>query len=118
MQAVKSIEPPVILIMGGTDKNIDFSPLLEIASVPRALVLLAGSGTEKIRSLLDREGVAYEGPFGDLASAVDTALSAAGGGEEKAAVLFSPGCTSFGMFRNEFERGAMFKQTVLEATSG
>ena len=118
VQAVKSVEPPVILIMGGTDKNIDFSPLLEIASVPRALILLAGSGTEKIRSLLDREGVAYEGPFGDLASAVDTALSAAGGGAEKAAVLFSPGCTSFGMFRNEFERGAMFKQTVLEAASG
>jgi UDP-N-acetylmuramoylalanine--D-glutamate ligase len=118
VQAVKSIEQPVVLIMGGTDKNIDFSPLAEVARAPRAIVLLAGSGTEKIRSLLDSEGIAYKGPFGDLARAVDTAITAAGGGQEPAAVLFSPGCTSFGMFRNEFDRGAKFKQTVLEATSG
>lgn len=118
VQAIKSVEPPVVLIMGGSDKNMDFSPFAEVARAPRALVLLAGSGTEKIRSLLDKEGVAYKGPFGDLASAVDTAITAAGGGEEPAAVLFSPGCTSFGMFRNEFDRGARFKQTVLEATSG
>lgn len=117
VQAIKSVEPPVVLIMGGSDKNMDFSPFAEVARAPRALVLLAGSGTEKIRSLLDKEGVAYKGPFGDLASAVDTAITAAGGGEEPAAVLFSPGCTSFGMFRNEFDRGARFKQTVLEATS-
>jgi UDP-N-acetylmuramoylalanine--D-glutamate ligase len=118
VQAIKSVEPPVVLIMGGTDKNMDFSPFAEVARAPRALVLLAGSGTEKLRSLLEKEGVAYKGPFGDLASAVDTAITAAGGGEEPAAVLFSPGCTSFGMFRNEFDRGARFKQTVLEATSG
>lgn len=117
VQAVKSLESPMVLIMGGTDKNIDFSPIGEVARIPRALVLLAGSGTEKIRALLDREGIAYEGPFGELASAVDTAITAAGGGKENASVLFSPGCTSFGMFRNEFDRGARFKQTVLEATA-
>ena len=117
VQAVKSLEPPVVLILGGTDKNIDFSPLEEVAGVPRALVLLAGTGTEKIRALLDEQGVAYQGPFGDLPSAVDAAILAAGRGNEKAAVLFSPGCTSFGMFRNEFDRGARFKETVLEATS-
>jgi UDP-N-acetylmuramoylalanine--D-glutamate ligase len=118
VQAVKSVEPPVVLILGGTDKNIDFSPLEEVARVPRALVLLAGTGTEKIRALLDGEGVPYKGPFTELASAVDEAIAAAGRGQERAAVLFSPGCTSFGMFRNEFDRGSRFKQTVLEATSG
>ena len=117
VQAVKSVEPPVVLILGGTDKNIDFSPLAEVARAPRALVLLAGTGTEKIRALLDDEGVAYKGPFTDLAGAVDAAITAAGRGQENAAVLFSPGCTSFGMFRNEFDRGTRFKQTVREATA-
>jgi UDP-N-acetylmuramoylalanine--D-glutamate ligase len=117
VQAVNALEPPVVLILGGTDKNIDFSPLAEVARLPRALVLLAGSGTEKIRALLDEEGVAYQGPFGDLESAVDAAITAAGRGREEAAVLFSPGCTSFGMFRNEFDRGARFKRTVLEAVA-
>ena len=117
VQAVKSLEPPVVLIMGGTDKNIDFLPLAEVARIPRAVVLLAGTGTEKMRALLDDEGVAYQGPFGDLPSAVDAAITAAGRGREEAAVLFSPGCTSFGMFRNEFDRGTTFKRTVREATS-
>jgi len=118
VQAVKAVEPPVVLILGGTDKNIDFSPLAEVARVPRALVLLAGSGTDKIRTVLDSDGIHYEGPYEELAAAVDTAIALAGGGEEPAAVLFSPGCTSFGMFRNEFDRGAKFKQAVLTATSG
>ena len=118
VQAVRAVESPMVLIMGGTDKNIDFSPIAEVAQVPRALVLLAGSGTEKIRVLLEREGIAYKGPFGNIESAVDTAISVAGGGQESATVLFSPGCTSFGMFRNEFDRGAQFKRAVLEATAG
>ncbi len=117
VQAVKSVEPPVVLIMGGTDKNLDFSPFAEVARLPRAIVLLEGSATQKIRSLLDREGVACEGPFGDLPGAVDAAITLAGGGAEPGTVLFSPGCTSFGMFRNEFDRGARFKQVVLDKTS-
>lgn len=123
-RALQSLEPPIVLIMGGTDKNIDFSPLAEAARVPSAIILLAGSGTEKIRSLLDHEGVPYEGPFDQLATAVDAAITRAlgmgarGPGGPGAAVLFSPGCTSFGMFRNEFDRGRRFKETVVEATSG
>ena len=32
-------------------------------------------------------------------------------------VLFSPGCTSFGMFQNEFDRGRKFKEVVLSLTA-
>ncbi|HVP17719.1 MAG TPA: UDP-N-acetylmuramoyl-L-alanine--D-glutamate ligase, partial [Spirochaetia bacterium] len=102
VQAVLSIEGPTVLIMGGTDKNIDFSPLARAVRSPRAIVLLEGTATEKIRSVLDGEGVGYEGPFVDLAKAVEVSIARAGGGTKPAAVLFSPGCTSFGMFRNEF----------------
>jgi UDP-N-acetylmuramoylalanine--D-glutamate ligase len=116
VQAVKSIEGPCVLIMGGTDKKLDFSPLAEVARSPRAVILLQGSATEKIRSLLEREGVRFEGPFPDLAGAVEVAIARAFDGQP-GAVLFSPGCTSFGMFRNEFDRGTRFKQAVREATS-
>ena len=129
-QAVRSLTGPVVLIAGGTDKNIDFSPLAEVARAPCAILLLAGTGTEKIRALLEAQGVSYEGPFTDLAEAVRTAIaraiSAAAGGISDAAaaggisaagtghasVLFSPGCTSFGMFLNEFDRGRRFKDSV------
>jgi UDP-N-acetylmuramoylalanine--D-glutamate ligase len=111
-QAVLSLRGPVVLIAGGTDKNIDFSPLQEVAHVPAAIVLLAGTGTEKIRGLLDARGVPYEGPFTDLAEAVKATIARAAAAAGSASVLFSPGCTSFGMFLNEFDRGRRFKDTV------
>ncbi len=117
VQALRAVERPVVLIMGGTDKNIDFSPLAEVAGLPRAVILLEGSATGKIRSVLAAEGVSWEGPFTELAPAVEAAIARAGEGPEPACVLFSPGCTSFGMFRNEFDRGARFKEAVLRATS-
>ena len=118
VQAIRALQRPIVLIMGGTDKNIDFTPFAEAARLPDAIVLLAGTGTDKIRALLEKEGVPYEGPFGELGASVEAAIRRARDAGEGAAVLFSPGCTSFGMFRNEFDRGRKFKETVLQATSG
>jgi UDP-N-acetylmuramoylalanine--D-glutamate ligase len=120
-EAVRSLAGPVVLIAGGTDKNIDFSPLTDVARAPRSILLLAGTGTEKIRGLLGALGVSYEGPFTDLAEAVRTAIARAAAEAAQlrgvprkggVSVLFSPGCTSFGMFLNEFERGRRFKEVV------
>jgi UDP-N-acetylmuramoylalanine--D-glutamate ligase len=107
--AMGSITGPLVLITGGTDKNIDFTPLKEIACIPRAIVLLAGSATKKIISLLENEGVSYLGPFKNLKKAVVCAYRAALPGS---AVVFSPGCASFGMFLNEFDRGRKYKRIV------
>ncbi len=125
VEALRSVPGPVVLIAGGTDKNIDFAPLAEVARVPAALLLLSGTGTEKIRVLLDAAGVRYEGPFDSLREAVSigmerAAVAAAGapaGGSAGATLLFSPGCTSFGMFLNEFDRGRRFKEIVAGLTS-
>ncbi len=103
----------VVLIIGGADKNIDFSPLAEVARAPRAVVLLEGSATPKIKALLDSLGVPSRGPFPRLEPAVREAAAAARPGD---AVLFSPGCASFGMFQNEFDRGRQFKEIVLKSS--
>ncbi len=114
VQALKALPDPIVLITGGTDKNIDFSPLAETARLPRAIVLLAGTGTEKIRGVLDAQQVSYEGPFGSLREALDVGIMRARGAmtDRGVSILFSPGCTSFGMFLNEFDRGRKFKETV------
>ena len=119
VQALKSLPAPVVLIAGGTDKNIDFTPLGETARAPCATVLLEGTGTAKIRVVLDAQGVPYRGPFGSLPEAVEEAIARAeaAAGDSPVSVLFSPGCTSFGMFQNEFDRGRKFKEVVLSLTA-
>jgi UDP-N-acetylmuramoylalanine--D-glutamate ligase len=101
--------PGSVLISGGTDKDLDFAPLAAVCAEARALILLAGSGTDKLIPLLTQNGVGYQGPFDNLDDAVKAAIAAAAPGIP---VLFSPGCTSFGMFTNEFDRGRQFKAAV------
>jgi UDP-N-acetylmuramoylalanine--D-glutamate ligase len=103
----------LVLVTGGADKNLDFSPVIKKAAKVKDIILLAGSGSEKLKFLLDKEGINYSGPFNNLEDAVRCALnkSAKGG-----SVAFSPGCASFEMFLNEFDRGRKWKETVLRMT--
>ena len=107
--AALSADKRLILVTGGTDKNLDFAPLVQAAGQAKAIILLAGTGSEKLRALLADAGIAYVGPFDDLDKAVTTALAAAAPGE---VVALSPGCASFGMFRNEFDRGRKWKEAI------
>jgi UDP-N-acetylmuramoylalanine--D-glutamate ligase len=108
-EALRSLKAPIVLITGGTDKNLDFRGMQEAYRRAAAIVLLEGSATVKIQQLLDEGHIAYAGPCGGLEEAVREAVRLA---PPRAAVLFSPGCTSFGMFLNEFDRGRKFKETV------
>jgi UDP-N-acetylmuramoylalanine--D-glutamate ligase len=107
--ALESFPGPVVLITGGTDKNLDFEPVRPAFRKPRLIILLSGSGTEKLRTILDADGIPYLGPYDELGAAVREAAGSARSGDT---VLLSPGCTSFGMFLHEFDRGRKFKETV------
>jgi UDP-N-acetylmuramoylalanine--D-glutamate ligase len=109
--ALEAFEEPIVLITGGTDKMLDFTPVRTSYRKAARIVLLKGTGTDKLKALLDEDGVAYEGPFDDFRQAVRKASELARPGS---VVLLSPGCTSFGMFRNEFDRGRSFKEAVAE----
>jgi UDP-N-acetylmuramoylalanine--D-glutamate ligase len=103
----------LVLVTGGTDKNLDFSPLVQAirrAQGLKAVILLAGTGSDKLRALLADAGIAPLGPFDRLDAAVAVALEAAAPGDR---VLLSPGCASFGMFLNEFDRGHKWKEAVM-----
>ena len=107
--ALESFEEPMVLITGGTDKNLDFSPVASSYALARDIILLGGSGTDKLIPLLQAQGKAYQGPFADFGAALAAARKAASPGD---VVLLSPGCTSFGMFLHEFDRGLKFKEGV------
>ncbi|MCL2478498.1 MAG: UDP-N-acetylmuramoyl-L-alanine--D-glutamate ligase [Treponema sp.] len=107
--AINAFDRPPILICGGSDKNLDFAPLVTAAARAKAIVLIEGSGSAKIVPLLRSAGITYSGPFDSLEKVLQASLEKAGPGDT---VVFSPGCTSFGMFLNEFDRGNQWKETV------
>jgi UDP-N-acetylmuramoylalanine--D-glutamate ligase len=110
--AVEAFDRAPVLVIGGTDKNLDFSPLVKAAAKAKALVLLAGTGSEKLKILLKEAGLSFQGPFETMEAAVWASLEAAEKGDS---VALSPGCASFGMFLNEFDRGRRWKETVKRA---
>jgi UDP-N-acetylmuramoylalanine--D-glutamate ligase len=111
--AVYAFERPPVLVTGGADKELDFSPLVSAAAGAKALILLEGTGSARLGALLDKAGLPYRGPFGSLDGAIGAALEAAERGDS---VVLSPGCASFGMFLNEFDRGKKWKEGVLKWT--
>lgn len=114
--AVQSLDVPIVVIAGGADKQLAFEELAGVlATRAKAIVLLQGSATPKLQAALATATVgmgeppAVVGPFDALAPAVEAARGLA---EPHEAVLLSPGCASFGMFKNEFDRGEQFRAVV------
>jgi UDP-N-acetylmuramoylalanine--D-glutamate ligase len=112
--AILSFRVPVVLIAGGTDKNIDFSTTAQSYGKAAAIVLLAGSGTDKLMPLLREKNIAWNGPHETLDKAIVEARKLAKPGS---VVVFSPGCTSFCMFLHEFDRGRKFKEATMRILS-
>ncbi|MDR1626391.1 MAG: UDP-N-acetylmuramoyl-L-alanine--D-glutamate ligase, partial [Spirochaetia bacterium] len=104
---------PLSLIAGGTDKELDFGVFAGAAGIPKSIYLLEGSATPKLQNLLRGLNIAYNGPYSSLEKALADAAEAAPPG---GVVVFSPGCTSYGMFLNEFDRGHRFKEMVAKIT--
>jgi UDP-N-acetylmuramoylalanine--D-glutamate ligase len=110
--ALHSFEQPIVLIAGGADKNLPFERLAE-AMVARThtIILLQGSATARIQAELAKytHPAAAAKPYDSLEAAISAAATIAQPGM---VVLLSPGCASFGMFRNEFHRGEEFRRIV------
>lgn len=111
LAAVESFSEPVHLIAGGSDKGVPIDGFARAASKAESIHLLEGTATDRIVTLLDSLGLRYQGPYAKLEEALEGAVAGARDGE---IVLLSPGCASFGMFRNEFDRGEQFRSLVAE----
>lgn len=107
--ALSGLSKHVVLIAGGDGKGQDFSPLAEpVAQYARAVILI-GRDAPLIREALANTGVALiDAPT--LEAAVPQAAAHAQPGD---AVLLSPACASFDMFRNYEHRAQVFHEAVV-----
>ncbi|MEI8307351.1 MAG: UDP-N-acetylmuramoyl-L-alanine--D-glutamate ligase [Chloroflexales bacterium] len=119
LAALEAITTPIVLIAGGADKELEFAELgRAISRRVKALVLLEGSATQRLNQQIadsanpqsaTRNLQSISGPYDRFEQAIKVAQGLAEPGDT---VLLSPGCASFGMFRNEFHRGEEFRRIV------
>ena len=111
--ALLSFDEPVVLLAGGKDKKLPMDDWARLIRERAVGVVLFGADRDKIRAALDR--AEYPPERIRLAESIPAAVRA---GFELAepgqAVLLSPGCTSYDMFRDFVERGQVFAAATRE----
>ena len=98
----------IVLVLGGDGKGQDFSPLqAPIHKFDRSMVLM-GKDAIELRQVMQGTGV----PMHDATSLEDAVKVCQGLAQSGDAVLLSPACASFDMFKNYVHRGEVFAQAV------
>ena len=106
-KALRAQTKPIILIAGGKDKGFSFDPLRPLVKEKVRSTILIGEMAESIRR--SWAGAVESEIASTLADAVERAHSSAKPGEM---VLFSPGTSSFDMFKSYADRGDQFRALV------
>lgn len=101
--AIRSQDSPIVLIAGGKDKGFEFDAIAPLVRERVRAAVLVGE-------MKDRIANSWPGVACSKASTLEEAVAlAAGLARSGDVVLFSPGTSSFDMFRNYGERGNLFK---------
>jgi UDP-N-acetylmuramoylalanine--D-glutamate ligase len=113
LKAIGAFDAGLWIILGGKDKDSDYTVLREPLRAKARAALLIGAAAPKIaRQLGDAAPII---PCGSLAAAVDQASRSAAPGDT---VLLAPACSSFDQFDNFEHRGRVFKALVNALAEG
>jgi UDP-N-acetylmuramoylalanine--D-glutamate ligase len=105
--ALESMNKPTVLILGGVDKGNDYSLIMELVKNNVKAIVCLGTDNQKIHEAFDAEVKVT-----DTASAEDAVRAAFSLSNPGDAVLLSPACASFDLFKNYEDRGTQFKNAV------
>ena len=110
LAALQGMGRKVAIVLGGEGKEQDFSPLKPALAQHGRAVALIGRDAELIGAAIEGCGIPMR-RFADMAGAVRWCAAQASAGD---AVLLSPACASFDMFRNYGHRAEVFIAAVRE----
>jgi UDP-N-acetylmuramoylalanine--D-glutamate ligase len=108
--ALESMTQPTILILGGVDKGNDYSLIKELVKEKVKAIVCMGVDNRKIHEAFGNEVELIV----NTGSAKDAVLSAFHFANKGDAILLSPACASFDLFKNYEDRGRQFKNAVKE----
>jgi UDP-N-acetylmuramoylalanine--D-glutamate ligase len=107
LKALEAFPGRIIVILGGKDKNSDYTQLRSTLQEKAILALLIGSAAGKIERQIDGSVAIRRAKT--IENAVEFAAQAAHSGD---IVLLAPACASFDQFQNYEHRGRVFKDLV------
>jgi len=106
--ALESMDKPTVWIVGGVDKGNDYSELEALVKAKVKAIVCLGMENEKIKEAFS--GIVDQ--IVEAKSAKEAVLAAYQLANNEDAVLLSPACASFDLFKNYEDRGNQFKQAV------
>lgn len=113
--ALRAFDRPIRLIAGGADKGVDLSPLADEVIQRGIPVYLSGHTGPVVANLLAQRGH----PAFTLCESFDDSVAAARRDSHAGdVILLSPGCASWGQFRDYRERGERFAELAKRTASG
>ncbi len=115
IKAVEAIDSPIILLVGGYDKKIEFDSFIKGFAGKVKHMLVMGESQEKIINAANRNGFHNYSPVEDMKEAIEKALKLSQPGDN---ILLSPACASWGMYDNYEERGKDFKDKIHSLKEG
>ncbi len=114
IRGIQAMNRPTLLIGGGYDKNSDYEDWIRAFHGKVKKLVLLGQTAEKIAAAAHRLGFEDTILVETFEEAVKTCVRFAMPGD---AVLLSPACASWGMFKNYEERGDKFKELVQQLST-
>jgi len=106
IKAIEALERNIVLILGGLDKGVTLSEMINEIKKSVTRVVLIGEAAVRFNRELIAAGYKNISFAGSMEEAVAMAFNGAKSGDQ---VLLSPACASFDMFSNFEERGEVFK---------
>lgn len=118
ISGLNSFHEQIVLIAGGADKNLDYTPLARPILDKVKTLILMGQTADKIFDVVkaEQEKSHEEINIYMVKSLSQAVILAKRYAKPNQVILFSPASTSFDMFKNMYDRGNQYKELVNKIT--